>query len=180
MRSNVYIQVLFIHSDLRVIDESNNLIAKSYFEHENISSQCDNWLSISLQNIVTGCTCLMNKSCILHALPFPPSVVMHDWWLAMTTSRLGILFCLNEPLLSYRQHGSNVVGVKSFSKRLIYVIRMIINREAMNDWFSRAIRQMQACNDRYPLSCSNTSLNIQSLTHANVLVRINAAFNYLW
>ena len=168
---------ILIHSDLRLVDESNNLIAKSYFEYQNIRPKYDSLLSISLQNIVTGCTCLMNKSCILHALPFPPSVVMHDWWLAMITSRLGILFCLNEPLLSYRQHGSNAVGVKSFSKLILYVSRMLINREARNKWFSRAIHQMQACNDRYPLSDSNISLYIQSLTHANVFIRINAAFH---
>ena len=41
---------------------------------------------------------------------------MHDWWLALTATAFGKLIFIDEPLVNYRQHGSNTIGAKEFSK----------------------------------------------------------------
>jgi hypothetical protein len=65
-----------------------------------------------VQNIVTGCTVVMNaraRSVILSARM--PANSMHDWWsyLAVTAAGGKIIFD-DEPSLLYRQHDSNAIG----------------------------------------------------------------------
>jgi glycosyltransferase involved in cell wall biosynthesis len=65
-----------------------------------------------VQNIVTGCTIVMNaqaRSVILSARM--PKNSMHDWWayLAVTAAGGKIIFD-NEPSLLYRQHDANTIG----------------------------------------------------------------------
>jgi glycosyltransferase involved in cell wall biosynthesis len=65
-----------------------------------------------VQNIVTGCTVVMNaraRSVILSARM--PANSMHDWWsyLAVTAAGGKIIFD-DEPSLLYRQHDSNTIG----------------------------------------------------------------------
>jgi glycosyltransferase involved in cell wall biosynthesis len=65
-----------------------------------------------VQNIVTGCTIVMNaraRSVVLSAKM--PKNSMHDWWsyLAVTAAGGQIIFD-DEPSLLYRQHDSNTIG----------------------------------------------------------------------
>ena len=48
------------------------------------------------------------------ALPFPPNCLVHDWWLAVAAAseRAGGLCLIDEPLIFYRQHASNVIGAR--------------------------------------------------------------------
>lgn len=59
-------------------------------------------------NIFQGSACLFRKSLVQKALPIPKIVKFHDYWLALTAaSRNGVAY-VNECILYYRQHGTNV------------------------------------------------------------------------
>jgi hypothetical protein len=45
------------------------------------------------------------------AKPFPDCWV-HDEWLAIVAAATGEMDCLEEPLIDYRQHGANQIGVR--------------------------------------------------------------------
>lgn len=69
--------------------------------------------SILLNNIVTGCTIIMNKRLVDFSLPFPSQIPMHDHWLASCATFAGKLELLDEPMVLYRQHGHNQIGAPS-------------------------------------------------------------------
>ncbi|MCH5266979.1 MAG: glycosyltransferase family 2 protein [Lachnospiraceae bacterium] len=64
-----------------------------------------------VENIVAGCTILMNgtlKDLILVELP--KYTVMHDWWCYLTASFYGNVYFDEQSYILYRQHGENAVG----------------------------------------------------------------------
>lgn len=67
-----------------------------------------------LENIVTGCTAVMNEELrALVAVRFPKFTVMHDRWFYLAASCFGRVYYDETPHICYRQHGGNVVGVNS-------------------------------------------------------------------
>lgn len=62
------------------------------------------------RNLLTGATMLLRRELVDRAAPFPGSWV-HDEWLAMVASLTGGAGIVAEPLIDYRQHGANEIGV---------------------------------------------------------------------
>lgn len=62
------------------------------------------------RNIVTGATVLVRRSLAQAALPVGTSWV-HDEWLAFLAAAKGGLAVLREPVMEYRVHGGNQIGV---------------------------------------------------------------------
>lgn len=74
-----------------------------------------------VQNYVTGCTVMVNRSLYRKMEEYDEAIEMHDWWAALLASALGVLCHLPERLVLYRQHGNNCVGaanIKSFRYRI--------------------------------------------------------------
>ena len=63
------------------------------------------------RNVVTGATAAVRKSLVEQALPLPAGFY-HDAWLAFFSLAIGTVHLIEAPLISYRQHGANLVGVK--------------------------------------------------------------------
>ena len=104
---------ILVHSDLCVVDEKLNVISPSMMAAQGLSPE--GGLEILLaQNFVTGCTMVANRQLLQVALPFPTTIVMHDWWLALIAAALGHIGFLPEPTIYYRQHGDNSVGAKKY------------------------------------------------------------------
>lgn len=110
---------LLVHSDMEVVDVNLHCISPSFMAYQSIRHERNNPLSVLLvQNFVTGCTVIVNRPLLDVALPMPREALMHDWWLALVASVIGRIDYLNQPLVKYRQHGSNAVGAKSVKKYL--------------------------------------------------------------
>lgn len=77
-----------------------------------------------VENIVTGCTTVMNRTLRDMVRNNPPGfTVMHDWWLYLVASCFGKVYYDETPYICYRQHGGNTVGTnvsrwKEFCDRL--------------------------------------------------------------
>jgi len=75
---------------------------------------CPSFGNALLENVVTGCTAILNASLRkLVAAELPKFTVMHDRWLYLAASCFGIVVYDETPHICYRQHGGNVVGAKS-------------------------------------------------------------------
>jgi glycosyltransferase involved in cell wall biosynthesis len=70
----------------------------------------DGSLRLLRQNVVTGCASAFWTRHRGLLVPFSPRWV-HDYWIAVILGLLGDLRPVPEPLLSYRQHGANQIGV---------------------------------------------------------------------
>jgi glycosyltransferase involved in cell wall biosynthesis len=107
---------IVVHTDLAVVDETLGSIAPSMFEYQGLSKSINGLLQILANNSVTGCTMIVNRRAIDVSLPILPCAVMHDWWIAANVVKYhGIVEFIDEPLIQYRQHGSNAVGAKKKS-----------------------------------------------------------------
>lgn len=112
---------LLVHADLSLVDRNLRVIHRSHSRCTGLGRDrtCHSPLRILLtNNFVTGCTALLNRPLLDAALPFPPSAVLHDWWIALCAAALGEIHYLAEPTVLYRQHGSNVVGAEPFWTKL--------------------------------------------------------------
>ena len=66
------------------------------------------------QNYITGSTILINKYLANNVLPMPEGIVMHDWWVALVAAATGEIIYVDEQLVKYRQHHTNLIGANSF------------------------------------------------------------------
>lgn len=106
---------ILIHSDLKVVDGSGDLIAKSYRRRYQLQFlQKEPLRNLLVQNYVTGCTTLVNQALVEKALPIPKQALMHDWWLAQIAAASGKIVSLDKTLVIYRQHDINVVGSRDY------------------------------------------------------------------
>lgn len=74
---------------------------------------------------VTGGTLLVRKLFVHSLLPFPDSVVYHDYWIGVNAFFSNGIVYLNEPLERYRQHSVNQVGSgsRNIIKRLLDILQ---------------------------------------------------------
>jgi glycosyltransferase involved in cell wall biosynthesis len=102
---------LLIHSDAKLKDEYDNMIAKSHFNYSKKTINC-RFSDYLVANNVTGC-CLMLKKELLELMPpIPDGFYIHDHYLALVASYYGTIKFLDKPLVIYRQHLSNSIGAK--------------------------------------------------------------------
>lgn len=66
-----------------------------------------------IENIVTGCTVVMNKEflAMLRSFKKPEKQYMHDWWLYKMATCYGALIYDTNKYMFYRQHGNNTIGL---------------------------------------------------------------------
>ena len=106
---------LLVHSDCRLIDGDGALLAESFFRRQGWDPAAVALPRLLVQNNVTGCTLMMNAPLRRLALQYgdPSKMYMHDWFLALTAAAFGRIVFIPEPLVSYRQHGGNVMGASA-------------------------------------------------------------------
>jgi hypothetical protein len=79
------------------------------------------------QNIVTGCTCAINRA----GLPLARRhgdlslVHFHDWWLYLVFAAFATVVADPQPTILYRQHGANAIGTGSGLGRHLSTLRFV-------------------------------------------------------
>lgn len=101
-----------VHTDLRVVDGDLNEIDGSFMHYSKLHGEMLTLEHLLVQNVVTGCTMMINRSLAELSVTTPEDVDMrmHDWWIAILAAATGNVGFLNEATMDYRQHGNNVVG----------------------------------------------------------------------
>ena len=64
------------------------------------------------KRVVTGAALACTRDLVEQALPFPEAAV-HDYWIALNAASTGELIAGDEPLIDYRLHGTNTIGLRS-------------------------------------------------------------------
>jgi hypothetical protein len=67
-----------------------------------------------IRNVVAGCSMLMDAELARRYPVIPEGAQYHDHWYALAASFHGGVHAIRRPLMAYRQHGGNVVGVSPF------------------------------------------------------------------
>lgn len=107
-------QAVLVHSDLEMIDSNDKIINHSTWKFEGRNPEKLSIDLLLLRNVVTGCSVLFCTSLMKDILPFPPQDKInwyHDWWIAIVAFQKGKIAHIHQPLVMYRIHGLNNVGV---------------------------------------------------------------------
>lgn len=112
---------LLIHTNLTVVDKNLCILGHSFWHYSQLNPNLGTKLNRLLsQNVVTGCTMLINKPLLQLALPIPKEAIMHDWWLALVSAAFGQIDFLPKSTILYRQHGKNDIGAKNWTSAATY------------------------------------------------------------
>lgn len=162
---------LLIHHDLEVVDENRKPIAASYWRSMRISPGTESSPGRLLsRNEVTGCAMACNRALLAVALPVPEAAVMHDWWLALCAAFMGKLRFVDDTLVRYRQHGSNVIGAKSFWRCLSPVHGLRATWHRGNREFIETLEQAAAFQERFGRDCALSAFDAVEI-YATILGR---------
>lgn len=102
---------LLVFSDLRVVDDQLRTLQASYWAYEKLRPQRVRRLgALLVQNVVTGCTCMLNRKLVDLSLSMPEEAIMHDHWVALLASAMGKTNAIEAQTVLYRQHDKNVIG----------------------------------------------------------------------
>jgi glycosyltransferase involved in cell wall biosynthesis len=101
-----------------------------------------------VENIVSGCTIVLNQSArqLLLSTPPPERAMFHDWWCYLVIAALGSVFYDPEPSILYRQHRHNAVGadVSLFGRA-----KRRIRRQFVQDSLGLILAQADEFSDYY-------------------------------
>jgi glycosyltransferase involved in cell wall biosynthesis len=90
--------------DCIVVDGRMDVLHPSFFLLLNSGSGLVHNL---IRNRYLGCCIAFRQRLLKHALPFPPNLPVHDWWLGLVAEIFGGVIFINQPLMMYRRHGGN-------------------------------------------------------------------------
>ncbi len=116
---NRHPEVTLVLSDATIIDEGDEVMAKSFLESRGGFSS-GLWHNI-IKNKYLGCTMAFRRSLVDKILPFPKNIPMHDVWIGCVNSIYGTCAFLDIPLMGYRRHTNNATPTyrRGFIKILI-------------------------------------------------------------
>lgn len=114
---------ILIHSDLKLANQKLQLMHPSMHKNMHMRPHCKDIRHLLVENNITGSTVMINAA-MRKIFLRPKNYVLHDWWLGLLAAFLGKISYIDESLVIYRQHESNVMGaknaytLKAFWKRL--------------------------------------------------------------
>ncbi len=110
-------RLLLTCSDARRVDEVGTCLRRSLFNVLKVSRAelrrlhaGEGFQVLLRRSLATGATVALRRPLLLDALPVPQGWV-HDEWLAIIAAALGGFDCFEQPLIDYRQHGENQIGM---------------------------------------------------------------------
>ena len=101
-----------VYTNGEIVDSNLNTIGRNIYKHIPIV----NFQTVMINAGVQGCSMLWNKEMqeIMTKGGMPNVAIMHDSYLARVCLAVGGIICyIHNPLLKYRQHNKNVMGIKS-------------------------------------------------------------------
>ncbi|MFC3915071.1 glycosyltransferase family 2 protein [Pseudaeromonas sharmana] len=143
-----------IHCDLKVVDNNLTEMYPSFWNIMNINIP-DTLVNILIRNTVTGCACVVSHKLINKYKTKGVAFKLHDHFFASCSALENAIHRINQPLVNYRQHNNNCVGIGRRKKSLLQRMRFFSLYRTFNghfgyDWelLAGRIRELQ----RFPMS----------------------------
>lgn len=150
---------ILIFTDLALIDDGSNEIAPSLWRFAHVCPEQASLATMLVQNLVTGCTALANRSLIEMGMPVPEDAVMHDYWFGLIAAAFGVLSPLYERTVLYRQHCNNAIGVGS-GWSVQGIMSQLLGDSKLEQRFEESARQAQELLRRYESTLTPQQQNV--------------------
>ncbi|MDH0493840.1 glycosyltransferase family 2 protein [Comamonas aquatica] len=116
---------ILIFTDLKVVDAHLNILSESLWRTQKLDPNISlNWKKLLAQNVVTGCTMMLNKHIKEYIKQEVNFKIHHDQLIAVLASKYGAVSWVSFPTMLYRQHHSNVLGALGVNGS--YLMRKIL------------------------------------------------------
>lgn len=102
-------EILAVVHNALLVDEKGNSLNTTMFDLRHSGSGLFRNLK---RNAFVGCCMAVRAELLQIALPFPPGIAMHDWWLGLLAEASGTTAFLDDTLIKYRRHDSNVSALE--------------------------------------------------------------------
>jgi glycosyltransferase involved in cell wall biosynthesis len=106
-----------LHSDADLIDDQGEPLQRRLFATLLVTSReradvaaGKAYRVYAKRNLVTGAACAFRRELMVDALPFSPDWI-HDEWIAFIAALGSKVEILDAPMMAYRLHGNNTVGM---------------------------------------------------------------------
>ncbi len=109
---------LLVYSDSEYINEQGEKTGKKLSDFRKLGLEM-NVLNLALFNVVAGHTMMIRRELLTQSVPFHPKIP-HDYWLAFQAAKSGSIGFVDEVLLGYRQHTTNVIGALGSKNKYKY------------------------------------------------------------
>lgn len=179
---------LLIHTDLTVVDNKLFPLNHSFWNYSQLKPHTANSLNrLLVQNVITGCTMLINKPLLELAAPIPAQAIMHDWWIALVASVFGQIDFLAKSTVLYRQHGKNAIGAKNWNCLATYwtSVKKIFFSDGRQEFRLRLLRTMEQASqflicygDFLPLEKKHVVKNYSTLSLKPALKKLYLFFKH--
>jgi len=114
---------VLIHTDLKVVDEGLNIVSDSLWRYQHLNPEKGKTLNrLLVQNVVTGCTMMINKALKNKIRFFPKQAIMHDWWASLVAAAFGKIDYVPTSTILYKQHDNSSIGAKEWD--MGYMMKM--------------------------------------------------------
>lgn len=162
---------LLVFTDLVVANQHLQTIHPSLWNHLQVKPEHATFNRLLVENVITGCTILMNKALAKLAFPAPDNILMHDIWLGLVASCFGHIDYVATPTVLYRQHASNIVGATfpSLREKLQKVIGRVNRQER---FFSAELEQAEAFEKKFYILLKSVPLKYEILSNFIACKRI--------
>jgi len=111
----------YLFTDARLVDERGTPLGHSLFvalefnaREKRLVREGSSFAALLSRNLATGATVALRRAVFERAVPFPEEWV-HDEWLALMAAAAGRVDYLDQPLIDYRQHGANQIGMRKLA-----------------------------------------------------------------
>lgn len=144
---------LLVHSNLQMIGEDGHNFGTSFFHYRKITLPTQSSVNkIVSHNGVMGCTVLFNKKLKEHILPFPDTVNLHDYWIAVVNEVVGHRITLTECLVKYRIHQTNTSNsLAKIKRKKRSLIEQFFNHDSLPFIGLGREKQLSVLLERFPM-----------------------------
>lgn len=153
-----------VHSDLLYVDVSDKIISESFRRVLGQHKYKQNLQTLLYGNFVNGCTTLFNQVLKKGFLAMPDQIALnHDGWMALLAFTFGRVSYLNEPMVRYRRHDSNVSinSDEQVGNRFITTLKQLINASKNNkDFLNAQLETVAQFYDCYEANMTKDKRNI--------------------
>jgi len=103
---------ILAHSDAIICDNKLNVISESFWKSTGINPEkFVKYNYICICCTVGGAKSIFNKKVKEFIFPLENNTLIFDYWIAIKVAKHGIISVIDIPLIKYRQHENNLLGV---------------------------------------------------------------------
>jgi glycosyltransferase involved in cell wall biosynthesis len=139
--------VTLLVSDASLINERGEILRDSFFSWRGPFRA--GVVANIIKNKYLGCTMAFRRDMRNYYLPFPQDVPMHDVWIGLVNQLCGKVLFIDQPMISYRRHTTNLSLWKHGGVLQLLKWRWPLLRNFVRYWWNHVSGQSRCLRKEY-------------------------------